>query len=65
MAVCRLVAVLMAKGTGDATEAVFRQALGICDATLGPKHPNTAGILGNFGSVLHAKGDYAGGLTRR
>ena len=51
----------------DQAEPLFRRALAIREAALGPDHPNTGKSLGNLAGVLQAKGDYdaAESLFRR
>ena len=42
----------------DAAEPLFRRALAIDEAALGPEHPDTGTSVKNLAYLLQAKGDY-------
>jgi tetratricopeptide (TPR) repeat protein len=50
---------LESKGDLAGAEPLFRSALALAEATLGPNHQDTAGSLNNLAGLLESKGDYA------
>jgi hypothetical protein len=47
-------------GSYEEAELLYRHALEGCEKVLGLEHPQTQGILQNFGNMLHKKGDFYG-----
>ena len=50
---------LQAQGDYVAAKPLYEQALAICKAVLGERHPDTATSLNNLAELLRSQGDYA------